>query len=460
MSATSQKPTVLSELRAVLGERATDSAAVVREHGRSEAYHPAHPPDIVCFPQTTQEVAQIVRICAARGMPIVPFGAGTSLEGNAAAMQGGVCIAFAQMKRVIAINTEDMDCRVEPGITRKELNAELRGTGLFFPLDPGADASIGGMASTRAAGTMGVRYGTMRDNVLALEVVLADGRVIRTSRRARKSAAGYDLTRLFVGAEGTLGVITEIALRLHPLPEAMSAAVCPFETFKGAVDTAIAVIQHGIPVARMELLDEVMIRGVNLYAKLGAAEKPTLFLEFHGSGNAVSEQAAATEEIAREHGALDFRAATRPEERSRLWDARDNTLYAGKGLRPGAEAMITDICVPISRLVEALVETKRDIEASGLIAPIVGHVGDGNFHALILVDPNSPDDIARAETLHERMVTRALAFDGTSTGEHGIGTGKIEFLERELGDAVDLMRAIKRALDPQGIMNPGKIFRG
>jgi len=451
--------TVFAALVARLGERASRSNAVVAAHGASESYHAAHPPDIVAFPQSTEEVAAIVAICAAHGAPIVPWGAGTSLEGNAAAVHGGVCIDFAQMSQVLAINAEDLDCRVQPGITRKRLNTELRDTGLFFPIDPGADASIGGMTSTRGSGTMAVRYGTMRDNVMALEVVLADGRVIRTSRRAKKSAAGYDLTRLFVGAEGTLGVITEITLRLHPVPEAISAVVCPFGSFEGAVATAIAVTQAGIPVARIELLDEVMIRGVNNYAKLGIVEAPTLFLEFHGTPAAVAEQAEAVREIAHEHGARGYDSATRTEDRNRLWTARDNTLYAGTGLRPGSKALITDVCVPVSRLAECLVATKRDIAASGLIAPIVGHVGDGNFHTLILVDPGAPDEIARAQALHERMVARALELDGTSTGEHGIGTGKIAFLERELGEAVDVMRAVKRALDPQGIMNPGKIFR-
>jgi len=451
--------TVFAALAVRLGERASRSNAIVAAHGASESYHAAHPPDIVAFPQSTEEVAAIVSICAAHGAPIVPWGAGTSLEGNASAVHGGVCIDFAEMNRVLAINAEDLDCRVQPGITRKRLNTELRDTGLFFPIDPGADASIGGMTSTRGSGTMAVRYGTMRDNVMALEVVLADGRIIRTSRRAKKSAAGYDLTRLFVGAEGTLGVVTEITLRLHPVPEAMSAVVCPFGSFEGAVSTAIAVIQAGIPVARIELLDEVMIRGVNAYAKLGIVEAPTLFLEFHGTPAAVAEQAEAVREIAHEHGALGYDSATRTEDRNRLWTARDNTLYAGTGLRPGSKALITDVCVPVSRLAECLVATKRDIEASGLIAPIVGHVGDGNFHTLILVDPGAPDEIARAQALHERMVARALDLDGTSTGEHGIGTGKMAFLERELGEAVDVMRTIKRALDPKGIMNPGKIFK-
>lgn len=449
---------MLGALRNLLGDRVSDAAAVLAAHGQQESYHAPHAPDLVAFPESTAEVAAIVKICAGAGMPVIPFGAGTSLEGNASAPQGGLCIDFARMKAVLAVNGEDMDCRVQPGITRKELNAELRNSGLFFPIDPGADASIGGMTSTRASGTMAVRYGTMRDNVLSLEVVLADGRIIRTSRRARKSAAGYDLTRLFIGAEGTLGVITEITLRLHAVPEAISAAVCPFESFEGAVSTAISMIQAAIPVARLELLDEVMIRGVNAHAKLGVVEKPTLFLEFHGTPASVAEQAQTSEDIAREHGALDFQWANKPEERSKLWSARDNTLYAGLGLRPGSKAMITDVCVPVSRLAECLVDTKQDIAQSGLIAPIVGHVGDGNFHTLILIDPDSPGEIARATALHERMVMRALALDGTCTGEHGIGNGKIVFLEHELGGAVDLMRSIKQALDPCGLMNPGKIF--
>ena len=327
----------MTHLRALIGERATDAVAVREAHGRSEAYHAPHPPDLVAFPETTAEVAAIVSACAAARVPVVPFGAGTSLEGNALSVHGGVCVDFARMNRVLDIHADDMDCRVQPGITRKQLNAELRNTGLFFPIDPGADASIGGMASTRASGTMAVRYGTMRDNVLALEVVLASGAVIRTGRRARKSSAGYDLTRLFVGAEGTLGIITDITLRLHPVPEAISAAVCPFGSFGGAVDTAIAVIQSGIPAARIELLDDVMIRGVNAYAKLGVMEHHTLFFEFHGTPAAVAEQAARTEEIARDNGALAFQSATKAEDRSRLWNARDNTLYAGLGLRPGAQ---------------------------------------------------------------------------------------------------------------------------
>ncbi len=455
----SERGTLLDALRSVVGDRASAGAAVREQHGRSEAYHAPELPDVVVFPESTAEVQSIVRLAAAAQIPVVPFGAGTSLEGNASAPRGGICLDMTRMNAVLEINDADLDCRVQPGISRKQLNAQLGGTGLFFPIDPGADASIGGMSSTRASGTMAVRYGTMRDNVLGLEVVLADGRVIRTSRRARKSAAGYDLTKLFVGSEGTLGVITEITLRLHPLPEAVSAAVCPFDSLEDAVRCVIAVMQAGIPVARIELLDAVMIRGVNLHSKMTIPERPTLFLEFHGSPAGVQEQASRTGEIAAEHRAGAFQWATRPEDRSRLWHARDNTLYAGMALRPGARAMITDVCVPISRLAQCILETSDDIAASGLVVPIVGHVGDGNFHLLILVDPENADEVARAQRLHDRMVERALALDGTCTGEHGVGTGKIGFLQAELGDAVDVMRSIKQALDPRGIMNPGKIFR-
>ncbi|MCX7156675.1 MAG: FAD-binding protein [Rhodocyclales bacterium] len=447
------------DLAAFLGERVTDAPGVCKAHGGSESYHDSLPADLVAFPDSTAEVQLVVRHCAQHRVPIVPYGVGTSLEGNALTPQGGLCLDLGRMDRVIEINGADMDCRVQPGITRKTLNAALRDSGLFFPIDPGADASIGGMASTGASGTMAVRYGTMRENVLGLEVVLADGRKIRTSRRARKSAAGYDLTRLFVGSEGTLGVVTEVTLRLQPLPEAVSAAVCAFPSLAAAVDTVIAAFQSGIPVARIELLDETMMRGINAYAKLNYAEQPTLFFEFHGTAAGVAEQAERIQVLAADHGAADFRWATRPEDRSRLWHARDNTLYAGLGLRPGARAMITDVCVPVSRLAECLLETQRDIAASGLIAPIVGHVGDGNFHLLILIDPASAEELATAEALHARMVRRALALDGTCTGEHGIGLGKIDFLEDELGPAVDVMRMIKRSLDPHNLMNPGKVLR-
>jgi D-lactate dehydrogenase (cytochrome) len=413
----------------------------------------------VVYPESTDEVSEVVRLCRANGTPVVPFGTGTSLEGNAAAPRGGVCLDMSRMNGVLAINADDLDCRVQPGITRKALNAQLKGTGLFFPIDPGADASIGGMSSTRASGTMAVRYGTMRDNVLGLEVVLSSGDVIRTSRRARKSSAGYDLTRLFVGAEGTLGVITEVTLRLHPVPEAFSSATCSFARLDDAVACVIAIMQAGLTVARIELLDALMMRGVNLYARLGAPETATLFLEFHGTEAAVQEQAQRAQAIAADFDGSGFQWATLPEERTRLWTARDNTLYAALALRPGSKAVITDVCVPISRLAQCLLETHADIEASGLVAPIVGHVGDGNFHLLILVDPDAPDELPRARQLHDAMVRRALAMDGTCTGEHGIGSGKMDFLITELGSAVDVMRSVKQALDPAGIMNPGKLFR-
>jgi len=449
---------LLDRLRPALGERVSCARGLREQFGRSEAYRVPSLPDLVARPADTAEVQQIVRACAALRVPLVAFGAGTSLEGNAAAIHGGLCLDLGAMDQVIAVNTEDMDVRVQPGLRRKALNQHLRDTGLFFPIDPGADASIGGMASTRGSGTMAVRYGTMRDAVMALEVVTADGKIVRTARRARKSAAGYDLTRLFVGAEGTLGVITEITLRLHPQPEAIAAAVCPFPSLAAAVQTAVAVMQAAIPVARIELLDAVMMRGVNRYSGLAYPEAPTLFVEFHGAASAVSEQAAAVEAIAHEFGGHDLQWATEPEARAKLWHARDNTLYAGRALRPGCEAIITDICVPISALADCLDACSRDADASGLVAPIVGHVGDGNFHMLILVDPENAEEIARAQAFHARMVQRALACDGTCTGEHGIGTGKIAYLEQELGSAVDVMRAVKQALDPLGIMNPGKIF--
>ncbi len=447
-----------SELEARLGDRVTTARAIRERHGQDESYHVPHPPDAVVFPHSTAEVIDIVRLCAAHRAPIIAYGVGTSLEGNIAAIHGGVCIDLSQMNQVLAINREDLDCRVQPGVTRKQLNRELHDTGLFFPIDPGADATLGGMASTRGSGTMAVRYGTMRENVLGLEVVLADGRVIRTSRRARKSAAGYDLTRLFVGAEGTLGVITEVTVRLHPLPEAISSAVCPFPSLQSAVETVIFTIQSGIPVARIEILDANMMDAVNRYSKLDYPREPTLFFEFHGSPAAVKEHSERVGEIAAEHGAGEFRWATRPEERTRLWHARDNTLYSAMALRPGSRALITDVCVPISRLAECMLATQEDIDRSALTVCTVGHVGDGNFHLLILVDPNDGAEIERAKALHDRMVMRALSLEGTCTGEHGIGTGKIAFLHAELGDAVSVMREIKRALDPLGIMNPGKIF--
>jgi D-lactate dehydrogenase (cytochrome) len=458
MGITGLEATLADDLARRLGDRLSTNPTVRERHGQGESYHPPLPPDAVVFPKSTAEVADIVRLCAQRRTPIIPYGTGTSLEGHVGAVRGGVCIDLGGMNRVLEVNADDLDCRVEAGVTRKQLNAHIKDTGLFFPIDPGADASLGGMTATRGSGTMAVRYGTMRENVLGLTVALADGRVIRTGTRARKSSAGYDLTRLFVGSEGTLGVITEVALRLHPVPQAISSAVCAFPSLDAAVRTVIQAIQSGIPVARIELLDDVMMRGINAYAKFDYAEKPTLFFEFHGTDASVAEQAGMLGDIAREHGGLAFQWATRPEERSKLWQARDNTLYAGMALRPGSRALITDVCVPISRLAECIVETRRDIDASGLIVPIVGHVGDGNFHLLVLVKPGDAAELERAERLNEWLVHRALAMGGTCTGEHGIGSGKIAFLQAEHGDAVDVMRAMKTALDPLNLMNPGKIF--
>ena len=451
--------TLVDELRALLGERLSTSAAVREQHGRDESYHPAKAPDAVAFAQTTEEVVEIVRICARHRRPVIAYGTGTSLEGQVAALHGGVTIDLSQMDQVLEVNAEDLDCRVQAGVRRKQLDRHLRGSGLFFPIDPGADASLGGMAATRASGTNAVRYGTMRENVLGLTVVLADGRVIRTGGRARKSAAGYDLTRLFVGSEGTLGVITEVQLRLYGVPEAMSAAVCSFADLEGAVNTVILTIQSGIPVARIELLDEVSMDAINRHSKLDYPVQPTLFFEFHGSEAAVREQAEQVGALTAEHGGGDFRWARQQEDRSKLWQARHDAYYAGLALRPGAKGWATDVCVPISRLAECILETKRDIEESGLLAPIVGHVGDGNFHLVYVIDPDDAAEVARAAAHNERMVLRALAMGGTCTGEHGVGYGKLEFLQAEHGEAVAVMRQVKQALDPDNLMNPGKVVR-
>ena len=413
----------------------------------------------MCFVRSTDEVAAVVRLCARYKTPVIAFGTGTSLEGHVAALKGGVCIDLSQMNRILRVSAEDLDATVEAGVTRKQLNEYLRDTGLFFPIDPGADASLGGMAATRASGTNAVRYGTMRENVLSLTVVLADGRVIRTARRARKSAAGYDLTRLFVGSEGTLGVITEVTLRLYGIPEAISAAVCPFPTIEDAVNAVILTIQSGVPVARIELLDEAQIEAINRYSKLDHRVAPTLFFEFHGSDAGVAEQVAMVRQIAGEYGGSDFRWATTPEERSKLWQARHDAYYAALALRPGSQGWATDVCVPISRLAECIAETKRDLAASPIPSALVGHVGDGNFHLVFMIDPKEPQEIAEASRLNERMVARALAMEGTCTGEHGVGYGKIDFLPAEHGEAVEVMRLVKRALDPDNLMNPGKIVR-
>ena len=454
-----QVNTAVAVLKQRLGERLSTSSATCEQHGRDESYHAAHAPDAVVFPKSTEEVAEIVRVCAEHGTPVIPFGIGTSLEGHVAALHGGVCIDLSEMNEIVRASAEDMDVTVQAGVRRKQLNEYLRDTGLFFPIDPGADATIGGMTATRASGTNAVRYGTMRENVLALTVVTADGRIVNTARRARKSAAGYDLTRVFVGSEGTLGVITEITLRLYGIPEAMSAAVCSFPGIEGAVNTVIETIQMGVPVARIELLDELQMEACNNYSDLEYPVAPTLFLEFHGSEASVAEQAETVQILATENGAGDFQWATRTEDRNHLWQARHDAAYAALSLRPGAKMWATDVCVPISKLAECILETKKDLAESFLMAPLVGHVGDGNFHLVFLFDPNDERELAEVERLNERLVLRALALDGTCTGEHGIGYGKLNFLTAEHGEAVSLMRGIKKALDPANIMNPGKVVQ-
>ncbi|WP_376986627.1 FAD-binding oxidoreductase [Bosea sp. R86505] len=449
---------VTQALAASFGNRLVTSLAVRQQHGHTLTWIPNQPPDAVVYPHDTQEVSEIVTLCARHGVPVIAFGTGTSLEGHVNAPYGGVCVDLSQMKRIIAVHAEDLDCLVEAGVTRKELNEHLRDMGLMFPIDPGADASIGGMAATRASGTNAVRYGTMKDNVLALTAVMADGSIVKTSTRARKTSAGYDLTRLLVGSEGTLGIITEITLKLHGIPEAIAAGVCPFPSIKAACDTAIMTIQTGIPVARIELLDEVMIKGFNLHSKLGLPETPMLFVEFHGTEAWVKEQSERFGEISAENGGGAFDWATKAEDRTRLWEARHNGYWAGRALRPGADTLATDVCVPISQLAECVEETKRDIEATGLIAPIAGHVGDGNFHTQPLLDLADPDEVARVQGFLDRLVKRALAMGGTCTGEHGVGQKKIKYLEAEHGaPALAVMRTLKRALDPQNILNPGKI---
>lgn len=452
---------LLSDLRSLLGDRSTVNATQLEHHSHSESWHPAAAPDVVVFPASTDEVSAVMRVAAGHGAAVVPFGTGSSLEGHVNALYGGISIDLSRMTRVLRVSAEDLDATVEAGVTHRQLNEALDGTGLQFWVDPGADATIGGMAATRASGTTAVRYGTMREAVLGLTVVLADGRVIRTGGRARKSSAGYDLTRLFVGSEGTLGVITEVTVRLYGLPEAIAAAVCGFDSMEGAVRTVMTTMQLGIPVARIELLDELQIEAVNRYSRLDYAAVPTLLFEFHGtSRQAVAEHAQSVQEIAGEHGGSNFQWATTPEDRHRLWRARHNTFYADLALRPGAKAWVTDVCVPISRLAECVLETRRDIQETGLTAPLVGHAGDGNFHLIILLDPEDAAELARVRAFNSRLVRRAIAMGGTSTGEHGVGMGKIEYLAEEHGDgAVQVMQAIKRALDPDNRMNPGKMFR-
>jgi D-lactate dehydrogenase (cytochrome) len=449
----------IAEIRQLLGERLSTAGAVREQHGRGEAYHHAVPPDAVAFAETTAEVSDIVKICARHRLAVVPFGTGTSLEGHTAALHGGICIDVSRMNKVLAVNASDLDVRVQPGVTRKQLNEHLRDTGLFFPIDPGADASLGGMAATRASGTNAVRYGTMRENVLSLEVVLADGRIIRTGGRARKSSAGYDLTRLFVGSEGTLGVLTEVTLKLYGIPEATSVAMCGFPSVKQAVDTTIATIQAGVPVARIELADALQMDAIVRYSKLDMPAVPTLWLEFHGSEASVAEQAETVQAIAADNGGAGFRWTTDPAERKKIWQARHDAAYAAKALRPGCQLWATDVCVPISRLTDCIVETQKDLAGSKLPAPIVGHVGDGNFHVAFVLDTSKPEEVAEANRINDRLIARALSMEGTCTGEHGVGYGKIDFLDDEHGEAVSVMRTLKKALDPDNIMNPGKVVR-
>ncbi len=448
-------------LRPLLGDRVTAGRAVREQHANQLTWAPCEPPDLVVFPRSTAEVQAVVRACAEQDVPIVPYGVGTSLEGHVNASFGGVSIDMGGMNRVVAVNANDLDCTVEAGITRKELNEHLRDTGLFFPIDPGADATLGGMAATRASGTNAVRYGTMKDAVLALTAVMPNGDIVTTARRARKSSAGYDLTRLLVGSEGTLGVITEITLRLHGIPEAISAGICPFPSIKAACDATILTIQSGIPVARIELLDEVQVAACNRYSKLSLPETPLLLVEFHGTEAGAREQAERFGEIAADLGGGPFDWATRPEERSRLWQARHDVYWAAIALRPGPtiKNMSTDVCVPISRLAECVEATKRDIAETRLTAPIAGHVGDGNFHTLPLVDAENPEEMAAVAGFLDRLVARALRLGGTCTGEHGIGQKKMRFMESEHGpEALGLMRTLKHAIDPRNLMNPGKLI--
>jgi len=447
----------IGEIRALIGERLSTALSVREHHGKDLTWNPGAAPDAVAYVRTAPEVREIVRICARHGTPVIPYGTGTSLEGHITAPNGGVTIDFSQMNSILEVNVDDLDCRVEPGVTRKQLNAHLRDLGLFFPIDPGADASIGGMAATRASGTNAVRYGTMRDNVLSLGAVLANGDLVRTARRAKKSAAGYDLTRLFVGSEGTLCVITEIGLRLYGIPESIVAGVCPFPSVEAACRATITIIQMGIPVARIELVDEPHIKAFNAYSRLGLREAPTLFVEFHGTIAGAAEQARMFGEIAADLGGGPFESASKEEDRNRLWQARHDAFWAINAFVPGKESFATDVCVPISRLADCVAETVEDLERNNLFGPIVGHVGDGNFHVVLFCDRHDGQEYAKVEAFYERLIHRAIAMDGTCTGEHGVGSGKMKFLEAEHGTALAVMRTIKKALDPENILNPGKI---
>ncbi|KAB2691912.1 FAD-binding oxidoreductase [Brucella pseudogrignonensis] len=445
-------------LKQRFGERAQTGQAIREQHGHTTTYVPTQAPDIVIFAHNTQDVQEVVRICAEHKVPVIAFGAGSSLEGQVNAPAGGVSIDLTQMNRVLAVHAEDLDCVIEPGITRRELNEYLRDTGLFFPIDPGANATLGGMASTRASGTNAVRYGTMRENVLALKAVMPDGRLIETSKRVKKTAAGYDLTRLLIGSEGTLGIITELTLKLQGIPQAVSGGICPFPDVESACRAVIETIQMGIPVARIELVNKLQMEALILHSKLPYEAQPYLFVEFHGTETGVAEQAEIFGEIAAENGGGEFRWTNDPEERDRLWRARHDAYLASFLLRTGAKGVSTDVCVPISRLADCIAETEKDLAESALIAPIVGHVGDGNFHLLLLLDTDDASEMERAEDFMDRLVRRAIAMEGTCTGEHGIGQGKMKYLPMELGEATDYMRMIKKAIDPDNIMNPGKIL--
>ena len=452
-------PALLEALRAQFGERINTTPAIREHHGKDESVFPIAPPDAVVFTQSLDDCVAVVKLCAAHHTNIIPYGVGTSLEGHVLAIHGGVCVDMSRMNSIVAVNVEDLDCTVQAGVTRKQLNQHLHHSGLFFPIDPGADATLGGMSATRASGTNAVRYGTMRENVLGLTVVLADGRIIKTGGRSRKSAAGYDLTRLMVGSEGTLGLITEVTLRLYPQPEAAAAATCAFPTIDAAVRTVIQTIQLGVPIARCELLDALTIKAVNGYSKLCLREAPMLFCEFHGSPASVKEQAETVQALAREQGGMDFEWATQQEDRTRLWQARHDAYPACLRLKPGARAMSTDVCVPISKLAECIAETNHDLLNTTIPIALFGHVGDGNFHLAIMVDPNNPHDLAEAERVNHNVVHRALRMGGTCTGEHGIGYGKLDFLDAEHGEAVSVMRAIKQSLDPENVFNRGKVIR-
>ena len=448
----------LSQLRDIAGERVSTAKSVRYQHGKDESYHEIAPPDIVVFPQTIEEVSKIISLCFDYKVPVVPFGAGTSLEGHITAVRGGISIDLMNMNKIIKVNIDDLDVIVEPGVTRKQLNRHLRDTGLFFPVDPGADASLGGMAATRASGTNAVRYGTMKENVISVKAVMADGKIINTGGRAKKSSAGYDLTRLLVGSEGTLGVIVEITLKLYGIPEVIAAGVCSFKTLEGAIKSVIELVQLGIPVARCELLDEVQMLAVNRYSNLNHPVQPTLFFEFHGSSNNVDEQIDVVGNLIKEYGGGELNYATHEEDRNRLWQARHDAYYAALALIPNAKGMPTDVCVPISRLAECILETKKDILDTGILAPIVGHVGDGNFHLTFVLDPSDSLQLEKANEINKRMVLRALSMDGTCTGEHGIGLGKRDFIKLEHGEAFSVMQNIKTVFDPKNIMNPGKII--